>query len=266
MGTRFELVLVAEEPERFRPVAEAALDEIEVWHQRLTRFEPGSLVSFINRTAATRPIPLDRETYDLFACCQEVWRASEGAFDITIGSAMERLGFHDRGDASELGTVGMAHVELDPDDVTIRFCRDGLSLDLGAVGKGHAVDCAVGVLRGGGVNTALLHGGTSSAAAIGRPPGSEGWRVALGGERPVRTATLHDNCLSVSRTSGRTVVIADRTVSHIIDPRDQAPVGTTRSVAVIGPSARLCDAWSTALLVLDGVPPGFPAEYEVVLI
>ena len=205
MGTRFELVLVADDPERLRPTAEAALHLIETWHHRLTRFEPDSLVSFINRTAAARPVRLDRETYELFACCQHVWEASNGAFDITVGPLMERLGFHDLGQSAGDVVTGMKQLELDPEKATIRFRTKGVSLDFGAIGKGHALDQAADALRSGGVESALLHGGTSSVVAIGHPPDLKGWRVGLGPDPTSQKVCLRDAALAVSRPTGRTI-------------------------------------------------------------
>src|SRR5690606_5023207 len=102
------------------------------------------------------------------------------------------------------------------------------------------------LLREHGVTCALLHGGTSSVVAIGAPPGEEGWRIALGPEPHAPMVTLCDAALAVSATTER---------PHIVDPRTGAPAPPNRRAAVIGPTARLADAWSTALLVL-GYRPG----------
>ena len=82
MGTRFEIVL-PDSPRgpsgaRLRAAGEAAIDEIETWHRRLNRFAPDSLVSHLNR-GLTSPLPLDRDTFDLFDDALAVWRDSWGA-------------------------------------------------------------------------------------------------------------------------------------------------------------------------------------------
>ena len=91
MGTRFELVLL-EGRDSLRAAGEAAIDEIEMWHGRLTRFAADSLVSHINREAARGPVRLDRDTFELLHDAVRVWRESEVAFDITIAPAMTRSG------------------------------------------------------------------------------------------------------------------------------------------------------------------------------
>ena len=82
MGTRFELVLPGEELEEFRAAGEAALEEIELWHRQLTRFESGGLVSHLGRNATE--VSLDAATWALFEDSVVVWRSSEGAFDLTL--------------------------------------------------------------------------------------------------------------------------------------------------------------------------------------
>jgi thiamine biosynthesis lipoprotein ApbE len=91
MGTRFELVLPDEDSPSLRAAGEEALREIDLWHNRLSRFQPDSLVAAINRERSRR---LDAETFALIELCEQVRDLSNGAFDIAIGQSMERLGFH----------------------------------------------------------------------------------------------------------------------------------------------------------------------------
>jgi thiamine biosynthesis lipoprotein len=137
-----------------------------------------------------------------------------------------------------------------------------VALDLGGIAKGHALDCAAARLAEAGITAALIHGGTSSVMAVGCPPDAPGWRVAVGpGDHDV--VVLVDRALSLSDPASQ----LDATGRcHIVDPR--IGNGTMNAgaqgdrVAVIGPSARLADAWSTALAVLGRVPDTFPGEYD----
>jgi thiamine biosynthesis lipoprotein len=273
MGTRFEIVLPDgrgnPSGRALRAAGEAAIDEILIWHQRLNRFAPDSLVSHLGRSS--QAVPLDRETFDLFADALEVWRASAGAFDITVTPVLVRMGAADSAVSVCDSPRGSEHIRLDAVRRTIRVCGSRVSFDLGGIAKGHALDCAATRLRAAGVPTALLHGGTSSVLAMGRPPGYTGWRVALG---PMRgePVVLEDMSLSLSDPSGQ-VHLTGRI--HIVDPRTAlqpdsvappAAGSAGLSVAVIGPSARLADAWSTALAVLGRVPGSFPRGYEARLL
>ena len=266
MGTRFELVLDSDDTHRLRPAGEAALREIEECHRRFNLFDPGSWLNTINRRAATAPVRLDDLTFGLLETCEQVHHDSGGAFDVTVAPLMRAWGFHgwpDHETVREVKShVGMRHVLLDRDARTVRFTAPGVTLDLGGIAKGFAIDQAVGVLREYGVGCALLHGGTSTVAAIGTPPGESGWRVKLHTPGPVAddapVVCLNDRSLSVSAPHGRTINRDGETLGHVLDPRTCHPADCATYAAAVGESACLTDAWATALLVLGGAPPAMP--------
>lgn len=241
MGTRFEIVVAGRDPDRFRPAAEAALEAIESCHRRFSRFAEDSLVAHLARVPAGTAVGVDPETLRLLEEAVLVWRGSEGAFDVT-GTAR-----------------AMEAIRLDPLRRSVSLARDGLLLDLGAIAKGHAIDLAADCLREGGVTSAFLHGGTSSATGIGAPPGGAGWSVALSDAPDAEVVTLRDEALAVSRT-------AHETPHPTLDPRTGRPVRAARQAAVIGPRASLCDAWATAAVVLGSRPHAMPVAYELRLL
>jgi thiamine biosynthesis lipoprotein len=263
MGTRFELVLGGGDPVRLRAVGEAALQAIAECEATLSPFVRGSIVARVNEQAGERPVHVDAATFELLAACRDLHLASRGAFDPTVGPLLAALGFRGRrpadaeGLAAARAQVGMQLVELDAAAETVRFLRPGMALDLGAVGKGHALDLAGEVLRAHGVPLALLHGGTSSVLAIGAPPGLTSWRIGIGPFAPRPTATLRDAALSVSAGHGQQQRQADGALaSHVADPRTGAPAaGGPLLCAVVAASARIADAWSTALLVDGALAP-----------
>ncbi|HSJ14512.1 MAG TPA: FAD:protein FMN transferase [Longimicrobiales bacterium] len=229
MGTRFELVLPAADA----AVGEAALAEIEYWHARLNRFAADSLVSHLNRFAAAAPVRIDAATFALLRVALDVCRASDGAFDITLGGGADAL-------------------ELDEPRSTVRFQSAAVRIDLGGIAKGHALEQAAALLRAHGTTQALLHGGTSSVLALGSAPSGDGWKVALGPEPDAPVVALQDRALSLSANVAR---------DHVLDPRARSEV-PARTVAVIGPDACRADAWSTALLVLGSRPAGLDVAWQ----
>ena len=238
MGTRFELLLHDEEPDRFRAAAEAAIEEIDACHRRLTRFESNGLIGHLRRSSAATP--LDTDTWALFQDAVSVWRDSGGAFDLTVPAGQ------------------MESISLDPLTRTVRLADRAVPLDFGAIAKGHALDLAARVLRDAGVTSAFLHGGTSSAFGLGTPPDSPGWPVALGPEAGAPVIALCGAALSVS-------AVWPGNPHPTIDPRSATLVQGPRQVAVVGPSARLADAWSTAILVLGRRPLALGPEWQVVI-
>lgn len=259
MATRFEIVLAGDDPVALRAIGEEALREIAECEDRISPFRPGSSIARANRDAASRPVRVDPLTFELLQACAELWRATDGAFDPTIGSLMRALGFRDdpAGSADEIAAaraaVGMDGVVLDPSHRTVRFARPGVALDVGAIGKGHALDLAAEVLHEHGIERALLHGGTSTVVAVGAPPGTPGWRVALGPSHDAPSVELRDEALSVSAAHGRR---APDGAPHVLDPRSGQPVRPDAPyAAIVAPTARAADAWSTAMLVRGPTAP-----------
>jgi len=264
MRCRFELVLYGDDAVRLRAAGEEALEEIVRLDAQLSAFNPASEISEINARAHEEPVRIDPRLVRLLKRLAELSRITNGAFDPTVAPLMRCWGF--RGERpsegvpsaeeirAALDSVGMEHVEIDEDSSSVRFLKPGMSLDLGAVGKGYAIDRAAACLRELGIGCAFLHGGTSTSYGLGKPPGGVGWsvRVSCGDGLPQAPAVFHlrDTALSVSAVHGREVRIGGKTYGHVIDPRTGQPVRGTLLAAVTADSGTDAEALSTALLVL----------------
>jgi FAD:protein FMN transferase len=261
MRTRFEIVLADDRDAAWlRAAGEEALEEISRVDAALSPFRRDSVLWQLH--AGRGPVRVDGALFALMARAGRLTEALDGAFDLTVGALSERLR---RGEAVEkgaLGRVGFARqVRLDSVASTVTLAP-GARLDPGAIGKGHALERAAEVLREAGVKRALLHGGTSSVAALGR------WAVAVQHPlEPERLARLElcDAALGVSALHGRTFVRDGVPVAHVLDPRTGEPVTHTLLAAAVTSSPTDADALSTALLVLGEpalatLPARFPGS------
>jgi FAD:protein FMN transferase len=267
MATRFELVLHGENPAALRAAGEEALGEVDRLENQLSLYRGGSEIAQLNSRAAHEEVCVSPELFALLRHAQKLHAETAGAFDITVAPLVRCWGFmQNQGRlpgpeavAAARQAIGMEHVHLDAARRTVRFLRDAVMLDLGAIGKGYAVERGAELLREAGVTSALFHGGTSTVCAIGAPPGAEAWTVAI--EQPPQgwaeipfpelpTVLLKDQSLSVSAIWGRTFEAEGKHFGHVIDPRTGQPVETTWLSAVILPAATETDALSTALLTL----------------
>ena len=187
MATRFECVLHGDDPASLRAAGEEALDEIERLEAQLSLFRPDSEIAAVNARAASAPVRVTPTVFRLLQQARKLSHETGGAFDITVAPLVRCWGFMEGTgrvpSAAELAAVrervGMTLVELDEDEFTVRFARPGMMLDLGAIGKGCAIERAAEILRDDGVTSALIHGGTSSVYALGHPPDSESWQVGI---------------------------------------------------------------------------------------
>lgn len=277
MHTRFEILLHGEDPIALRAAGEQALDEIDRLEAQLSLYRPTSEIAQVNRQAANAPVRVSPNVFRLLAQAKALSQATAGAFDPTVGPLVKGWGFLG-GDGRMADPaviqqarecVGLRWVELDAREFTVRFPRPGFMLDLGAIGKGYAIDVAVEALREAGVASAFLHGGTSSSFGLGRPPDASAWKAALPDPRLpasdagsatatptlIGEALLTDRSLGVSGIYSKSFRAGTRVYGHVLDPRLGEPVERALLAAVVLPSATETDALSTALLVLgrDGL-------------
>ena len=174
---------------------------------------------------------------------------TEGAFDPTIGGRMAARGFNRHYLTREVSAVPdcdpditFRDVELDAHEHTI-LLRRPLTLDLGAVAKGLAVDAAAQELRPFR-NFAIDAGGDLYLA--GCNPRGEPWSAGI--RHPRNRGELVDRF----RVSNRAVCTSGNYErgQHILDPRQGGPADAIASATVVAPSAMLADALATAAFVL----------------
>lgn len=241
MASSAEMLLFGHDPEQIDAVAEMALSEIARVEHLLSRFDPTSELSRINRESAFGDCLIDFEMLRILLDCELWWQRTDGAFDITAGSR----------DEAEL-PLTFADVRLDALHRRITFSTAGVRLDLGAYGKGYAIDCAARVIRQQGITSALLHLGTSSVIAIGSPVDADAWPIGLrhpdDSTREAQQILLFDAALSTSATNHSSSGLAH--VSDLLDPRTGRPLLVRAACTVIAPTASTAEALSTAFVVL----------------
>jgi thiamine biosynthesis lipoprotein len=194
------------------------------------------------------PTPASPLLFEAVQFALKVAAETDGAFDPTVGSRMSARGYNRHYltgatiDAPGADDVNFRDVVLDAAHRTI-LLRRPLTLDLGAVAKGLAVDAAAHELQpfrdfcidAGGD---LYFGGHSPA---GKP-----WRVGI--RHPRRREQMVER-LEVSDCAVCTSGDYERG-PHILDPRDAANATRVASATVIAPNAMLADALATAAFVL----------------
>ena len=263
-------------------VATAALDRIDELEAQLSVFRESSEISFINREAAIRAVPVEGPLFELLSLCGSLYDDTGGAFDITVGPLTRCWGFLRRAGRvpglEEIqharSVVGSDKMILDDDARTIRFLREGMEINLGSIGKGYALDRVATSMRQE-VGSALLNAGASSFYAIGagaREDLNEGWSVGLRDPRDknrrLATLRLRDCALSTSGSEEQFFEHDGRRYGHIIDPRSGWPAQRMTSVSVVAHSAAISDALATAFYIggREVAESYCAANYEVLAI
>ncbi len=262
MACDFDVMLNPDGPDSQIESASAALEHVHELERLMSVYREDAHLATINRLAPTAAVEVDAELFLLLRRAELIASQTDSAFDPVAGALValwRRCRSEDRiptGDEIEAGLAksGLRHVLFDDARRTVQFDQSGVEFNLGAIGKGHAVDRAGELLLERGVSNWLVHGGRSSVRAQGTHAGHDGWPVGLRNpllpDRPFATLLLKDAALSTSGTAVQWFRHEGKRYGHILDPRTGWPVETMLSVSVIAPDAALADALSTAFFVL----------------
>jgi thiamine biosynthesis lipoprotein len=244
MACTWELFILREVPSYAAQAARAAFEEVDRLERELSRFIPTSDIARVNALRAGQSLRVGADAFACLELAQQVHEETNGAFDVTVGALVRPSEMPDS-PATAL-PVGMHLLILERVARTVTVQAEGLMIDLGAIGKGYAIDQVVALLRDWGVTTALVHSGQSTVYALGSPPGQPGWRVSL------RDPLDHSGALAG-------LYLRDRALSgsgtllhgeHIIDPRTRSAARGPLGAWALASSAAISDAVSTALMVL----------------
>jgi thiamine biosynthesis lipoprotein len=258
MGTRTVVELWAMDKQQGDAAIEAVLAEMRRVDESMSTYKPTSELSIVNARAAQEPIKITAELFDLLGTALEYSRITDGAFDVTYASVGYLYDFrkHVRPDekqiAAALPGINYRHIELDRKNSTVHFARAGVRVDLGGIGKGHAVDRGIAVLQARGIQHALVTAGGDSRIIGDRfgNPWVVGIRHPDRKDEVIARIPLEDAAISTSGDYERYFDEKGVRYHHIIDPKSGHSASKVRSATVIGPTATRTDGLSKTAFVL----------------
>ena len=270
MGLPFRIVLYAPDAEHARTASEAAFSRIAQLNAILSDYEEASELSLLSQSSGShRSVPVGPDLWNVLNRADQVSRASDGAFDLTVGPLVQLWKRARRQRqlppqtqlATALKSVGWQLVELDHRRHTAQLTRPGMRLDPGGIAKGYALDEAARTLRSVGVRRFLVSGGGDMVAGD-PPPDQPGWRVEVGvfDATPApapRFVALRRQALATSGDVFQRAEIGGVRYSHIVDPRTGIGLTDHSLVTLIGPEGMTVDALSKMVSVL-GPEASFP--------
>ncbi len=225
----------------------AAIDRVDAL---MSFHRETSELSRINRSRAGARIALDLWTVEVLALAVDLHDATDGLFDCAVGHALIATGLlpgrassQPGGSIGDLEIVGVHHV---------RLWRE-MSLDLGGIAKGYAVDRAVEALIESGIGGGSVNAGGDlrvfgpAARTIHVPvPDAPG--------RLVEAGRLADGAIATSSSRHTGGWHAGRWRSALIDPRTQhSPPDARRSYSVLAGRCAVADALTKPLALAGGL-------------
>jgi thiamine biosynthesis lipoprotein len=258
MGTVFEIAAYDQSHEHASTAIDKAFQEIVRLDDLMSNYKPDSALSNLNRSAHFHAEKVPRDLYRVIDQAVQFSRISDGKFDISVAplvnlwkAALRGEGMPSRARQEEVRScVGYQKIELTPPD-QISFRSPCLQLDLGAIGKGYAVDRAAEVLSSMGIRDALINAGGSTFFAMGAPPERKAWLVHLRdpSNKMDPQVMLRDGSVSTSEQTAPSLLGND-SAGHIIDPDTGMPLRTVFAVSAVSRTATESDALSTTLLLV----------------
>ena len=260
----------AESKEAFDAVAEEILGELSEYHRLFTiyhRFEGMENLCTVNElvNGQHRTVTVDRRIVDLLLYAKEMYTLTGGRVNVAMGSVLSIWhqyrtdGLNDPASAKlppmDKLSAAAAHTDIqnliiDESASTVTLADPEMTLDVGAIAKGYAVEMVAQSLENKGISGYILNVGGNVRAVGGKPDGTD-WTVGiedpLGGEEYIAYLSLSDESLVTSGSYQRYYIVDGKRYHHIIHPDTLMPAEGYLSVSVLTPHSGSGDALSTAL-------------------
>lgn len=255
MGTVVNLSIISDDPVAARSAIRACLERMSELEAVLSRFQPDSQLSRLNRTGVV--VEADAALLGMVRQSLELSELTDGAFDITVKPLLDLY----QAETGLLPTaaqirqalrlVGYRNIKLT--DHQVGFRLPGMSLTLDGIAKGFIVDEGVAVLRQFGFANVMVEAGGDLMGMGEKTPHSP-WRIGLQAPRAgmgdlMATFNIQDQAIATSGDYMQAFT-PDFANHHIIDPRSGHSSPELASVSILAPTAAMADGLATAVMVM----------------
>ncbi len=248
-GTRVEVLIYGETPERARAAAGSVLREFDRLHRTYHAWKPSELTALNEAIAAGKPHEVSPELAGLIRTAKLLSVQGDGLFDPGIGRLIALWGFQGEEfkpvlpEAAGLRQWLVAHPSIADLQVEGRWVRSrnpAVALDFGGFLKGVALDRAADLLKAQGIRNALINIG-GNVLALGSK-GGRAWRVGIQHPRattPLASLDLHDGeAIGTSGDYQRYFDLDGKRYCHLLDPRTAWPAQGTQAVTILIPAGK----------------------------
>ncbi|MBI1249307.1 FAD:protein FMN transferase ApbE [bacterium] len=267
MGTTYHISAAgtAENPDplpKLQGKIDAALAEV---NRQMSTYDPESELSKFNQAPADQWFSVSKPLLEVMQDAMSISEASGGAFDVTVGPAVNIWRFGPEKERKSFPTdqevqaarelVGYQQIQLQADPPALKKSQQDIYVDLSAIAKGYGVDVVADLLEKEGLTSYMVEIGGEVRLGDYKPNG-DAWVIGI--ETPVENqrdvgikVPLHDTGLATSGDYRNFHWHEGKRYSHTINPQTARPVEhSLASVSVLHDQCALADGYATALLVL----------------
>lgn len=268
--TRTEIVGYGASKEEFTAQVELLKEKL-IYYNNLydiyNAYEGMNNIKTINDNAGVAPVVVDEEIINLLKFSKDMYELTDGQVNIAMGSVLSI--WHDYREhgmaAPDNATLppmdrlvsasvytDISHVKIDEEASTVYLEDPELSLDVGGIGKGYAVQKVADYAREIGMENVLISVG-GNVCAVGEKIDGSKWRLGI--QNPDMSSEteysekvdLKDECVVTSGNYQRYYMVDGVRYCHIVDPDTLMPADYFASVSIITDDSGMADALSTAV-------------------
>jgi thiamine biosynthesis lipoprotein len=267
MGTTYHIKVVtgkAKNLSRLKEKIDQRLSQIN-WSMS-TWLKESEISRFNDLKKVGEKFEISADFLQVMIVAENLYGLTEGAWDGTVNPLVKLWGF---GGADRRNTlpppekvrqlvsdVGFPNIKISENSSLVKK-KPSISLDLGSIAKGYAVDKISELIEQNGIKNFLVEIGGEVYAAGVRKDG-ENWKIGINTPRPdappdqiYQALTIRNKALATSGDYRDFFEINGKRYSHIVDPRTGYPVNNgVVSVSVIADNCTFADGLATALMVM----------------
>ena len=277
--TRTDIVGYSTDQEMFTEQVTLLKEKLEYYHKLYdiyNDYEGVNNIKTINDNAGVAPVEVNEDIINLLLFSKEMYYETNGQMNIAMGSVLKI--WHNYRDAGintpenaklppmEELIVASAHCDIeqiviDEAAMTVYLPDEHMSIDVGSIGKGYAVQRVTEYAKEIGMESALFSVG-GNVCAVGTKLDGSDWRVGIqnpdmaSDEAYVAKVDVSDACVVTSGDYQRYYVVDGEKYCHIIDGDTLMPADYFASVSIVTTDSGRADALSTSVFnmsVEDGI-------------
>lgn len=271
-NTITQIVAYGEDKEEFLAQVQFIHDELERYHRFYdiyNTYDGVNNLKTINDNAGLAPVQVEREIIDLLLFCKEMHVLTGGAVNVAMGSVLSiwhdyrTEGIDDFRNARLPPYPALEEADkitdiddliIDEEASTVYLAKAGMSLDVGSIAKGYAVERVSEAAQEQGLTAGLVSVGGNVRALGFKDKKKTLWNIGIRNPNPdveeksLGTVYVTDTSLVTSGVYQRYYTVDGKRYHHIIDPETLMPSEYFTAVTIICRDSGMADALSTALL------------------
>lgn len=268
--TSTTIIGYAEDEENFTKQVKLLKEELERYHKLYDIYKDYdgiNNIKTINENAGIAPVEVDSEIIDLLLLAKEMYKTTEGQINVAMGSVLEIWHEYREKGVNNPETAVLPPVEkleeaalhtdinqviIDKEASTVYLSDSEMSLDVGSIGKGYAVEKVAEYAKEIGIENILFSVGGNIRAVGSRIDGSS-WRLGIqnpdlsSSKEYVKKVQIKDMSLVTSGDYQRYYIVDGKRYCHIIDPDTGMPANEFASVSILTGDSGVADALSTSV-------------------